>query len=116
MLGRTGKGTDPRVPHLLPTSAPDLSCRQGGHRVAQAVNSSEQFVYDICRKSFLSLWTYVNPQGKTSGKELCDALVVCDPHVVVISVKQVELKKSNNTSVNLDRWERKAVAASIKQI
>jgi hypothetical protein len=49
--------------------------------VAEAVNDSEQFVYDICSKSFLSLWSYINPQGKTPGKELCDVLVVCNPHV-----------------------------------
>ena len=55
--------------------------------MTEAVNDSEQFVYDICLKSFLSLWSYINPQGKTPGKELCDVLVVCAPHIIVISVK-----------------------------
>ena len=66
----------------------------------QAITASEQFVYDVCQKSFLSLWSYVNPQGEHSGRELCDILVVCDPHVVVISVKDIALTTSPNESVS----------------
>ena len=83
--------------------------------MTKAVNSSEQFVYEVCRKSFLSIWSYVNPQGRSS-KELCDILVVCDPHVLVISVKDVALSDSGNLSVDRDRWKRKAIDASIRQI
>jgi hypothetical protein len=79
-------------------------------------NSSEQFVYEVCEKSFLSLWSYVNPQGRNLGKELCDILIVCDPHVIVVSVKDIELKDSGNIKVEWDRWQRKAVNASKKQI
>jgi len=81
-----------------------------------AINSSEQFVYQVCQKSFLSLWSYVNPQGRTPGKELCDILVVFDPHVIVVSVKEVELKDSGNVAVDWDRWLRRAVDSSKKQI
>ena len=81
-----------------------------------AINSSEQFVYQVCQKSFLSLWSYVNPQGRTPGKELCDILVVFDPHVIVVSVKEVELKDSGNVAVDWDRWLRRAVDSSEKQI
>jgi hypothetical protein len=84
--------------------------------MTEAVNGSEQFVYDICTKSFLSLWSYINPQGKTSGKELCDVLVICDPHVIVISVKDIQLKSTEDPSVDWKRWQRKAIEESIKQI
>jgi hypothetical protein len=84
--------------------------------MTDAVNSSEQFVYEVCEKSFLSLWSYVNPQGRNPGKELCDILVVCDPHVIVVSVKDIEVKDSGNVNVDWDRWQRKAVNASKKQI
>jgi len=84
--------------------------------VTQAVNDSEQWVYEICRKSFLSIWSYVNPQGRNPSKELCDILVVCDPHVLVISVKKVRLSDSGDVSVDMDRWTRKAIDASIRQI
>jgi hypothetical protein len=81
-----------------------------------AINSSEQFVYEVCEKSFLSLWSYANPQGRNPGKELCDILVVCDPHVIVVSVKDIELKDSGSERVKWDRWQRKSISASKKQI
>jgi hypothetical protein len=81
-----------------------------------AVNTSEQFVYQICRKSFLSFWSYLNPQGKSPGKELCDILVVCDPHILIISVKDVRYKDTGRVRVDSRRWERKAVDESVKQI
>jgi hypothetical protein len=84
--------------------------------VTEAVNQSEQWVYEICKESFLSVWSYVNPQGRNPGKELCDILVVFDPHVIVISVKEVQLSNSGDHSVNQKRWEKKAIEASIRQI
>lgn len=83
--------------------------------MTEAVNSSEQFVYDICKKSFLSLWSYINPQGKNPSKELCDVLIICDPHVIVISVKDIQLKQTN-LIIDWERWQRKAIDESIKQI
>lgn len=59
----------------------------------QLFNDSEQFVYDICRKSFLSLWSYANPLGKNL-KELCDTLIVCDPDIIIISVKNIQITDS----------------------
>ncbi|OCQ99311.1 hypothetical protein AMR42_00275 [Limnothrix sp. PR1529] len=84
--------------------------------MAEAVNDSEQFVYDICSNSFLSLWSYINPQGKDPGKELCDVLIVCNPHVIIISVKDIKLKNTNDPMVDWKRWQRKAIEGSIKQI
>jgi hypothetical protein len=51
------------------------------------VNQSEEYLARLCRRSFLSLWSYPTPQGKNAGKELCDCLVVCDPDVIIFSVK-----------------------------
>ena len=42
--------------------------------MSEGVTDSEQFVYEICQKSFLSLWSYVNPRGREPAKELCDVL------------------------------------------
>ena len=86
------------------------------HQMSQAVNKSEQFVFDVCRKSFLSLWSYVNPQGRSPDRELCDILIVFDPHVLVISVKDIGLGDSGDTEVDHGRWKRKAVDASVNQI
>lgn len=79
------------------------------------VNEAEEFVLGICRRSFLSLWCYNNPRGKDND-ELCDILVVCDPHVIIVSVKEIQLKAANATHVHHERWIRKAVDASVGQI
>jgi hypothetical protein len=52
---------------------------------------AEKFVYRMCKKSFLSLWSYANPLGKMD-KELCDILVVCGQDIVIFSVKHIELQ------------------------
>jgi hypothetical protein len=78
---------------------------------------SEQFVHDLTKDACLRLWTYPSPQGKGPGKELCDTLVACPPDVIVISVKEIELKRgAEKPRVALDRWKRKAVDASVKQV
>ena len=78
------------------------------------VNSSEEFVIGICQRTFLSLWCYNNPRAKP-GKELCDILVVCEPHVLIISVKDVRLRPGE-PAVEHVRWERKAIDDSVNQI
>lgn len=105
------------------------------------LNRSEQFVYNACRKSFLSMWSFSNPRGKRPDKELCDILVICSPHVIVISVKECEFKgaqfadvpveqdckkydeveddtryKNDPYKIACDRWTRNAVDESIRQI
>jgi hypothetical protein len=81
----------------------------------QCFNESERFVYDISRKSFLSLWSYANPLGKGSN-ELCDILIVCDPDIIIVSVKEIGLKDSGDISNDWERWRKKAIEASVKQI
>ena len=78
------------------------------------VNSTEEFVLRVCQRTCLSLWCCANPRGEP-GKELCDILVVCDPHVIIISVKDVRLNTEKELA-GFERWQRKAVDASIKQI
>jgi len=80
------------------------------------VNKTEEFVLRVCRRSFLSLWCESNPRGKNSGKELCDILVVCDPHVIILSVKDVQFQEHKDRGAASERWERKAIDESVKQI
>jgi hypothetical protein len=82
----------------------------------RTVNDTERFVYQVCRKSFLSLWSYANPQGRTPGKELCDILVVCEPDIIIFSVKDVRLGHSGDSSIDWARWRKRAIEASCKQI
>jgi hypothetical protein len=69
----------------------------------------------LCHRSFLSLWSYPNPQGKERGKELCDNLVVCDPDVIIFSVKDKKLGNSGDIEVDWKRWLREAVEKSYVQ-
>ena len=78
-------------------------------------NASEDFVAFLCTQTFLALWTYPAPP-RDDGKELCDLLVVCDPDVLLFSIKHVELKGEVVSDVAHKRWTRRAVTASVKQI
>jgi hypothetical protein len=80
------------------------------------LNATEKFVYDICRTSFLSLWSYANPQGESAGKELCDVLVICDPDVIFFSVKEIKVDRNASAEVQFERWTRKAIEASARQL
>lgn len=76
---------------------------------------AERFVAAHCAATFLSLWGVANPIGKDAKKELCDFLVVCDPDVVIISVKDIRLGDKLD-KVAADRWQRKAVEKSVKSV
>lgn len=54
--------------------------------MAAGLTPSEALVSQLSTDSFLRLWTHPNPIGK-GGKELCDCLVVCGPHIIILSVK-----------------------------
>ena len=78
-------------------------------------NPAEAFVAQHCTGTFLSLWGMANPIGKDSSKELCDYLVVCGPDVLIVSVKEIGLA-ANPTREEAERWRRKAIEDSAKQI
>jgi len=80
------------------------------------MNRSEQFVYEVCRHSFLSLWSHATPRGKDPGKELSDVLVVCDPDIVIVSVKEITVTDSGDTFTDWRRWQKRAIEDSAKQI
>lgn len=82
--------------------------------MADGLNRSEQFVAWLCQRAFLKLWTHPNPVGK-KGKELCDCLIVCGAHIVIISVKEIEYRDTGDAS-GWERWSKAAIEKSAKQI
>jgi len=76
---------------------------------------SEEYVKQLCDHSFLSLWSYANPKGK-KDKELCDILIVCDPSIIIISVKEIQFKDTDNFEIGYKRWRKKAIEDSVAQI
>ena len=75
---------------------------------------SEKFVTALCGRAFLRLWTHPNPVGK-KGKELCDCLMVCGPHVIVVSVKEIQYRDTGDRT-GWERWHKAAIDESAKQI
>src|SRR5205807_1513571 len=49
-------------------------------------------------------------------KELCDVLVVCDPHVLIFSVKYSDYRETEDPKVGANRWLRETVEHSVKGI
>lgn len=82
--------------------------------MSTGLTPSERFVASLCQRSFLRLWTHPNPKGK-KGKELCDCLIVCGPHVVIISVKDNEYRETGDQT-GWERWTRTAIQKSNSQI
>lgn len=78
------------------------------------ITPSEQLVNKLSLISFLRLWTHPNPVGK-GGKELCDCLVVCGSHLIIISVKEIEYRDTGD-AVGWERWQKAAIDKSVKQI
>jgi hypothetical protein len=72
-------------------------------------------VYELCRRSFLSLWSYPNPV-RQDGRELCDILVVVDPDVIIFSVKEIKYPAAVLDDIGVKRWLRRAIYRSVKQI
>ena len=75
---------------------------------------SEALVAELSTTSFLRLWTHPNPIGK-GGKELCDCLIVCGSHLVIISVKEIEFRDTGD-KVGWERWQKSAIDKSVQQI
>jgi len=82
---------------------------------------SERYLAHLGDRTFLNLWSYPNPYreqkqgGRGDGKELCDLLVVCDPHVIVFSEKAI-VWPDRDIDVAWGRWFRKAVLEAANQL
>ena len=84
-------------------------------RKSSGLNSSEEYVSELCNSTFLSFWSYPNVM-KSDSKELCDLLVVFQNHVLIFSDKNYSFTKSNDIKVSWSRWYKKAVLGAAKQI
>lgn len=78
------------------------------------ITPSEKYVSNLCKNSFLRLWTHPNPIGK-KGKELCDCLVVCGIDIIVISVKECKYKDTGDVT-GWHRWIKTVIKKSESQI
>jgi hypothetical protein len=85
---------------------------------------SEQFLSELCERSFLSLWCARNPytdhhlKARNLGKELCDLLVVFGNDVLIFSDKSCAYPANQQQDESLDwaRWYRRAIKKSCDQL
>lgn len=85
--------------------------------------ASERFLARLCKRAFLSLWSYPNvfkdqgkKDGKGDGKELCDLMVVFGNDVLLFSDKHCELRTNKAPDVAWRRWYTAAVLDSAGQL
>lgn len=89
----------------------------------EGVTDAERYLAKLGDKSFLNLWSYSSPHrdqrdnpDATQGKEICDLLVVCAPHIIIFSEKTLAWQADRPLDVAWPRWFRGAVWESVKQI
>jgi hypothetical protein len=86
------------------------------------VTTSERYLDRLCKRSFLSLWSYSNlfrdqgqKDGKGDGKELSDHLVVFNEDVIIFSDKSCAFPNTGDLNLDWARWYRNSVEESVKQ-
>lgn len=86
------------------------------------LTDSERYLARLADRTFLDLWSYPNTfndrkqNGKGTGKELVDLLVVCGDDVVLFSDKSIAWPGGDDISLAWSRWYRRAVDGSVKQL
>lgn len=90
---------------------------------SEGVNESERILTNLCRHSFLRLWSQTNiytdegfKDGKGGTKELCDALVIFGNDVIVFSDKHIKFQDDKELKVAWPRWYKRAVLDSCRQL
>lgn len=85
---------------------------------SKGLTESEHRLVKLGERVFMGLWSYPNPQIETSSgfKELCDLLVICGDNVLIFSDKNIKYNEEIKPFVAWQRWERKAIIESIKQL
>ena len=92
--------------------------RDGGR---QGITEAERYLAGLCRRSFLSLWSYPNVvrddfvPGTRTGREVCDLLVVFENRILIFSDKDCQVPTTGDLELDWSRWFRDAVLKSAKQ-
>lgn len=90
---------------------------------SNGLTDTERHLAALAESTFLNLWSYPNPyreqringSDKGDGKELCDLLVICDPHVLIFSEKNIRWQEKP-IEIAWPRWYRSAIDDAAKQL
>jgi hypothetical protein len=79
------------------------------------LTSTEQYLSQLCDRTFLKLWSYPNPY-RERGKELCDLIAVFENHVYLFFDRETKALIGDVGDFNLawERWKKEAVAKQIR--
>lgn len=100
------------VKDAVPTNYPEMVINK-----SSGMNQSEQKLISLGYKTFLKLWSFPNPYKiQKVSQELCDLLVVFEDDIIIFSDKAIEYKKHTDATVAWNRWYRRAVQESCKQL
>jgi len=87
------------------------------------VTTSERYLDSLCKKSFLSLWSYPNlyrdqgrKNGRGDGKELSDHLIIFNEYVIIFSDKSCAFPDTGDVSLDWNRWYRRSIEESAEQV
>lgn len=82
---------------------------------SEGVTPTEKLLADLCKRSFLKLWSYPNPI-KDDRNELCDLLAVFENQVFIFFDRESrQLDKTNKDPlVNWKRWKKKVIDDQIR--
>jgi hypothetical protein len=86
-----------------------------GIKKQDGLTPSEQYLNQLCERTFLKLWSYPNV-FRMHGKELCDLLVVFENDVIIFSDKSCQFPNSGDLQRDWDRWYRRSVERSVAQV
>jgi hypothetical protein len=81
----------------------------------RGVTTAERYLYNLCKRTFLSLWSYPGLYAEP-GKELCDVLIVFGDHIIVFSDKDCKFPETSNLQQDWNRWFNKAIHKSARQV
>lgn len=90
---------------------------------SSGVTASERYLDSLCKRSFLSLWSYPNlfrdqgrKHGKGDGKELCDHLIIFNEHVIIFSDKSCAFPNTGDANLDWRGWYKRSIEESADQI
>jgi len=81
---------------------------------SEGQTKTEQFLSQICDRTFLRLWSYPNP-FKSDGKELCDLIAVFENHVFLFFDRESRKFDNPDKDIKLQwtRWEKEVIQKQI---
>ncbi len=75
---------------------------------------SEQYLSQLCDRTFLNAWAYPNPY-KADGKELCDLIAVFENNVFLFFDRESrKFDHGSDVLLTWERWKKEAITKQIK--